>query len=686
MDYWQEITDELITQGVLTKTELHALTPPIQSNIIPRLINNNIAAAVVAAVVAKVAGFSLYQGDNSDDMVIEDEVLYLTNPLNQDTLKQKMINNNNGSISFKKIGIKSASGKQNKKNKVSLLNNLINFALDNDATDIHISPRNKDTIYIRVRIQGQLINAYEDISFEEYETFLNLVLNEIDKSAGVFSKPIDGQFNFSDDCSIRVSMLAVDYRFASGFIVTRTTLRILNSGDGSIRSLDDLNLSAYSKEQILCTTNKKQGLIYITGPTGSGKSTFGYMLIKEIQANRSNISIATVEDPIEKNLPGVDQTQINEKAGITFSSVSKAFMRLDPDVLLVGETRDETTAKNTMSLANTGHLTISTLHTNDAISVVSRLYDLGIPYGQISDMLTTVVATRLLRELCGSCALEVKVSADQEIYQRALNYFDLDGAPIMIKDAKGCDHCNKGYVGRVSVCEVFQIDKNAKHIISNGFNQSELINYFSKTQKQGFFWNYGFYLLFKGIVSYDELVFLLPNDPLFDEASIEIAEVIVQKYEPKDKPKDEDLNKEHQIDNTEEVKNEVEDQVNADIDAQTIANVAELFIDELQKDKPKGVKTKIKNIRQVVKKFGEEKPIVELSIDSIQTFKKQRLRTIKEASADKETTCLIQLLDFYNNDHDNDKEAGKQEQIGETDGGEMTPEDLNNFLKTINGE
>ena len=677
MSPWETITKELIDKKAITETELHAITPPNnRSDIIPILLKSGVSAKFIAQVIANVCHLELYQGLQVNEVIIDGGVLYLENPLDNFQIQEQIISLNKGDADFGSVGITISDSKQNKEHQSTLLNDLINLALDNDATDIHASPRNKDTIYIKIRIQGQLINAYDDVSFDNYEVFINLILNKIGKNAGVFNHPVDGQFSFSDHCSVRVSLLPVNYRFKDGFIVPRITLRIITTSEDGIRSLSDLSLLDYSNQQIAKITQRKQGLIYITGPTGSGKSTLAYMLIKEIQLKMPNMSIATVEDPIENNLPGVEQTQINEKAGVTFAIATKAFMRLDPDVLLVGETRDEITAKNTMTLANTGHLTLSTLHTNDAISAVSRLHDLGISYGQISDKLSTVIATRLVRKLC-HCANSVQIDSDNEIYQRINNYLSLDGTPITIKEANGCDDCCDGYTGRISICEIFNFDKQAKTIIATNFNQNDLIEHFIQTQLSGFFWSYGFNLLINDLVSYRELIFLLPEDVLFtnhtNKTTIKTNEVKIKNEVITDDSKDDKT-----IDPT----------INDDSqEYQTIHDISLLFIDQLQSKKPKGVKTQINKIEKVTKKFGSNQTINSLSIESIEKFRTTRLDSIKERSANEEAKILMQLLKFYNQTGGQDQEQNKNITEHETDSDSaILYDELSDFFKIINEE
>nr|MCR4945755.1 GspE/PulE family protein [Lachnospiraceae bacterium] len=225
-------------------------------------------------------------------------------------------------------------------------------------------------------------------------------------------------------------------------------------------------------QQMLGSLN---GIIYLTGPTGSGKSTTLYMMLAELSKRPVNIS--TIEDPVEKNLPKLNQMQVHPVAGLTFEVGLRALLRQDPDIIMVGETRDAETANISIRAAITGHLVLSTLHTNDAASSVIRLVDMGIEPYMVSSALDGIIAQRLVRKVCPYCSRdEIMSDEDRHFIGRSNINF--------IKVAKGCNHCNNtGYSGRISIHEILVVDKEMRKMISSGANTEEIKDY--AIQKQG---------------------------------------------------------------------------------------------------------------------------------------------------------------------------------------------------------
>jgi len=219
-------------------------------------------------------------------------------------------------------------------------------------------------------------------------------------------------------------------------------------------------------QQMLGSLN---GIIYLTGPTGSGKSTTLYMMLSELSKRPVNIS--TIEDPVEKNLPKLNQMQVHPVAGLTFEVGLRALLRQDPDIIMVGETRDSETANISVRAAITGHLVLSTLHTNDAASSVVRLVDMGIEPYMVSSALDGIIAQRLVRKVCPYCSREEAMSEDDKSFigRRDIEY---------VKVAKGCNHCNNtGYSGRIAIHEILVVDKAMRKMISSGANTEEIKEY-----------------------------------------------------------------------------------------------------------------------------------------------------------------------------------------------------------------
>ena len=232
-------------------------------------------------------------------------------------------------------------------------------------------------------------------------------------------------------------------------------------------------MNEYSYNMLMKMMSAPNGIIYITGPTGSGKTTTLYMVLQHLSQRPVNIS--TIEDPVEKDLPNITQTSVNVTAGMTFAVGLRALLRQDPDIIMIGETRDAETAEISVRSAITGHLVVSTLHTNDAISSIVRLADMGVAPYLISNSVVGIVAQRLVRKVCQFCKYEEPATADDIAIVG-------DGIP-MITRGKGCKVCNNtGYKGRISIHEMVYIDKTLKRMIAKSADSQEMLEYAKKTQ------------------------------------------------------------------------------------------------------------------------------------------------------------------------------------------------------------
>ncbi len=336
---------------------------------------------------------------------------------------------------------------------------LIMSAINSRATDIHITPTNKTT-QIHYRIDGILYPFYS-FPLEVHSRVISSIKVKAEMDISEQRKPQDGRISFdflNESYDIRVSTLKV----TNG---ENMVMRILASSE-ELYNIRSLGLDPDDITQLRDLLHKPYGMVLVSGPTGSGKTTTLYAALREISSIEKNI--VTVEDPIEYQFPLIRQTQVNEKAGYVFSSAVRAFLRQDPDVILIGEIRDEDTATMALRAAQTGHLVLSTVHANDASGAVPRLKDLGMRDHMISSSLICVIAQRLVRGLCPHCKQPYDSGEDEH------RVFGIQkGTPLYAP--VGCPRCIKtGYLGRIMVAEILVISKEIERLISVGSHPFEI--------------------------------------------------------------------------------------------------------------------------------------------------------------------------------------------------------------------
>jgi type IV pilus assembly protein PilB len=378
----------------------------------------------------------------------------------------------------------------------NFLIDLIAEAKDLGSSDIHIEIYDEKA-RIRVRIDGLLVERYR-LEKYEYPVLINKIKIKANLDIAEKRLPQDGRILFETDkkkFDLRVSVLPTLYG-------EKVVLRIL-SNDATKINIEELGFSKNELKDYLEGIKKPHGIVLISGPTGSGKTTTLYATLKILNEDKRNI--LTVEDPVEYTLDGINQVQLRENIGLNFASTMRTFLRQDPDVIMVGEIRDAETAQMAIRAALTGHLVLSTIHTNSAWGTISRLVDMGIPAFLIASTLNTTVAQRLVRKLCGNC--KKKEMLDHSLLP--INYLQDEN----INDhfvAVGCENCHHtGYKGRMAIYEVINIDKEISELVKkNEYNISEvLINKEISTLS-----NCAFNLFKKGITSLDEVYPILLNN------------------------------------------------------------------------------------------------------------------------------------------------------------------------------
>ena len=343
---------------------------------------------------------------------------------------------------------------------VKLVNLIINEAIKANATDIHIEPLTKHT-RVRFRVDGALREVMNPpigmhaglISIVKVMSKLNIAERRL---------PQDGHI------ALKTSMKSVDVRVSITPTVLgeKIVMRLLDKGDFGFK----LTTLGFEEEDMVIfkkIIHRPYGIIIVSGPTGSGKSTSLHAALKEIQDIESNI--ITVEDPVEYRLEGITQIETKEQIGLTFGAALRSVMRQDPDIVLLGEIRDEETADIAIKFSLTGHLVFSTLHANDAPATVTRLIDIGIKPFLVGSSLSLVMAQRLMRKVCNHCKTDYKPT-DQEISDCGLT--PEEAAKIQFKLGAGCVHCdNTGFSGRIGIFELLTVDAEIRRLIYEGANQ-----------------------------------------------------------------------------------------------------------------------------------------------------------------------------------------------------------------------
>lgn len=373
---------------------------------------------------------------------------------------------------------------------VKFLNSLLVHGYTTRASDIHIEPFEKQTV-VRLRTDGMLVDYVTLAASVNKQLIARIkIMSGLDIAErrvpqdGHFRQIIDGY-----DMNVRVSTLPTVYgeKAVLRYLATNTKLDHMESYG--------MNEENYKKMQTIL--RNPNGIIYITGPTGSGKTTTLYMILDTLAQKPINVS--TVEDPVERTLPRINQTQVNVLAGMTFAAGLRALLRQDPDVIMVGETRDGETAEISVRAAITGHLVCSTLHTNDALSSIVRLEDMGVEPYLVANSVVGIVAQRLMRKVCPNC---------KEEYVPDTVECDAMGAhPAKVVRGKGCHMCNNtGYKGRIAIHEIVVIDKKMRRMIADRVPMDDITAYAVNEQGMTTLKSAALQLVEEGVTSVEEML------------------------------------------------------------------------------------------------------------------------------------------------------------------------------------
>lgn len=369
-----------------------------------------------------------------------------------------------GSVAIEQVQVHDAEGDAQIDGPViSFVNSILVEAVRRGSSDIHVEPYEK-RFRIRMRVDGAMIEVSQaPLEMRRAVVARIKVMSRMDIAESRI--PQDGRIK------LRVSGMEVDFRVSTmpTLFGEKVVLRMLNKGSLHL-DLSKLGFQARQLELFRKGIYSANGMVLVTGPTGSGKTTTLYSALSELNQVQDNLS--TVEDPVEYNLEGINQVQINKDIGLTFASVLRTLLRQDPDTILVGEIRDYETAEVAIQAALTGHLVLSTLHTNDAPATITRLMNMGVEPFLIVASLNTIVAQRLLRAVCPACRLPATVTSEK---LREIGMLPEDVERATLFQSKGCNQCNNsGYRGRTAIYEVLDFTTSLKEMVLRGATSIEL--------------------------------------------------------------------------------------------------------------------------------------------------------------------------------------------------------------------
>ena len=387
---------------------------------------------------------------------------------------------------------------------VNVVNDIIIDSVARNASDIHCDPM-ENALKIRIRIDGELIDyALIDSKYQRNLTTrikllagMNITESRLPQD-GAIKSVIEGK-----SLDLRVSTMPTSYG-------EKIVIRILDYSL-SLQGLESLGFTEENYNKIMKMLSTPNGIILVTGATGSGKSTTVYLMLQKL--NKENTNIITVEDPVEMNIEGLNQVAVNSEIGLDFATVLRSILRQDPNIILIGEIRDSETARIAVRASITGHLVLSTLHTNNSLTTIERLTDMDVERYLLSSSLKGIISQTLAKRLCNSCKiLRPANETEKMIYKKYLG-IDIEN----IYEASKCNHCHNGYLGRIALQEVLEIDDEIRDAINENIKRDELKKLIYKKETKNLLQD-GLIKALQGITDLKE-VFRLVDYDQYDDVS-----------------------------------------------------------------------------------------------------------------------------------------------------------------------
>ena len=400
-----------------------------------------------------------------------------------------------------------------------IVNKIIVESVKKGASDIHFDPH-EDALYVRIRVDG-ILNTFLTIP--------NTVKQNITTRIKILSGMNITETRLPQDGAIKTVLEGLDLDMRVSSLPTKKgekiVIRILDY-TRSLRGIEYLYFSEVNYKKVLKMISAPNGIILVTGATGSGKSTTVYALLQRLNIPGSNL--ITVEDPVEMDIEGINQVQVNSDIGLDFATVLRSILRQDPNIIMVGEIRDSETARIAVRASITGHLVLSTVHTNNSLNTIERLLDMEVERYLLASALTGIISQKLARKLCDKCKRQRPTTNHEKALFKAILNKDVQ----TIYEPVGCNDCSHGYKGRIAIQEVLLINQDIRDAISNGIRKDELRHLVYNNDVITMLQD-GLFKVIAGFTSFEEILKLIDLDDEINDTSLALKDAVSSTLNPK---------------------------------------------------------------------------------------------------------------------------------------------------------